>query len=93
MTTITQKGAMIYVNNRLADIGTIEHIHQEQAGKWMGFTTERAGERYGFQLSAEPTMDRTRLTRWLIPLPAIALSFFSTKEASERASSCHCADQ
>lgn len=51
MTTITQKGAITYVNNRIAAYGTIEHIHQEQAGKWMGFTTERAGERYGFQLS------------------------------------------
>ena len=28
-------------------------------------------------------MDRTRLTRWLIPLPAIALSFFSTTAQAE----------
>lgn len=51
MTRITQNGPATYVNNRIADYGIIEHIHQEQAGKWMGFTTERAGERHGFELS------------------------------------------
>jgi hypothetical protein len=51
MTKIVQKSNEVYVNNRLADYGSIEHIHQERAGAWMGYTAPRCGERYGFELT------------------------------------------
>lgn len=50
MTKIVQKNNAVYVNNRLAAYGSIEHIHQERAGAWMGYTAPRCGERYGFEL-------------------------------------------
>jgi len=50
MTKIVQKENRVYVNNRLADYGAIEHIHQERAGVWMGNTQPWCGERYGFTL-------------------------------------------
>ena len=50
MTKIVQKENAVYVNNRLAAYGSIEHIHQEREGVWMGYTTPRCGERYGFTL-------------------------------------------
>ena len=49
MTKIVQKDNAVYVNGRLADLGVIEHIHQERAGAWMGYV-EWCGERFGFEL-------------------------------------------
>ena len=37
MTTITQKGAITYVNNRIADYGTIHHIEKVGNGQWEGY--------------------------------------------------------
>lgn len=49
MTKIVQKNNAVYVNGRLADLGVIEHIHQEGAGAWMG-NVKWCGERFGFAL-------------------------------------------
>ena len=37
MTKITQKGAITYVNNRIADYGTIHHIEKVGNGRWEGY--------------------------------------------------------
>ena len=50
MTKIVKKENAVYVNNRLADYGVIEHIHQERTGVWMGNTKPWCGERYSFIL-------------------------------------------
>lgn len=47
MTVITQKGSLIFVNNRVADYGAIDQISKKGNGHWVGSVCNGL---YGFEV-------------------------------------------